>query len=264
MFFFVTLVRIRRGIASNLDVVLGPSSYWGRLRRAFRTLWEFSWCLTERYENLTCTRTMRFEIEGERYWQEVTNGSRGFIMLTAHVGHWESGAALPASEFSRTVHLVREKEVDPRAQDFIRNLIEGRAHGQRFRVHFADDQDPSLGPTLLFALRNGDIVALQGDRPRTAGRSIELKLFDRPFSLPYGPVALARAAEVPILPVFVFREGRLRARIVFRKPIDVDRTVDREADFEGAMRKAASELEWAIRMHPHQWFCFRGLWPLHL
>jgi lauroyl/myristoyl acyltransferase len=88
-----------------------------------------------------------------------------------------------------------------------------------------------------------------------------VSLFGRPFSLPIGAVALARVAEVPVLPVFVFRLGRLRSRIVFREPIEVHRTCDREADIKGALGLVAAHLEWAIGTHPHQWFCFRELWP---
>ena len=30
---------------------------------------------------------------------------------------------------------------------------------------------------------------------------------------------------------------------------------------EAALQKIADEVEWAIRHEPHQWFCFRQLWP---
>jgi KDO2-lipid IV(A) lauroyltransferase len=103
-------------------------------------------------------------------------------------------------------------------------------------------------------------VALQGDRPRSGGRTAEIALFSRPFRLPVGPAALARAAGVPILPVFVFREGRKRYRCSLRPPIRVASTVDRQADMEQALRSFATELEWAIAHRPHQWFCFRKLW----
>ena len=114
--------------------------------------------------------------------------------------------------------------------------------------------------TLLDALRQGEVVALQGDRPRSGGRTVEADLFGEAFPLPVGPAALARAAEVPILPVFVFREGRLRYRCAIRPPIQVAQTADRQADLEDAVLQLAAELQWAIGHRPHQWFCFRKLW----
>ena len=120
---------------------------------------------------------------------------------------------LPASRDGRRVHVVREPETDPRAQQFIEGLIRS-CGGELYTTHFADD--PQLGMDLLDALRRGEVVALQGDRPRAGGRTVEARLFGRPFALPVGPAALARAAGVPIVPVFVLREGRLRYRCLLR------------------------------------------------
>ena len=259
--FFVTLITIRKAIASNLEAVLGPCGWMETQRRIFRTMWEFAWCYLERAESMSGTREVSFSIDGEPLWDEVTNRESGFITLTAHIGNWESGSRVPSKKSDRTVHLVREEEGDPRAQELIRRMIEDQAQGVNFKVHFAVGGDPSLGADLLNALRTGNIVALQGDRPRSAGRAVRISLFDRPFDLPAGPAALARAAGVPLMPVFVFREGRLKSRIVIRDVIEVDRSADRNADVSAALEKVAANLEWAIRQHPHQWFCFRELWP---
>ena len=75
-----------------------------------------------------------------------------------------------------------------------------------------------------------------------------------------GPAALARAAGVAILPVFVFREGRKRYRCSLRAPIRIVATGDRQADMDQALQRFAAELECAISHRPHQWFCFRKLW----
>jgi len=104
-------------------------------------------------------------------------------------------------------------------------------------------------------------VALQGDRPRSGGRNVATTLFGRPMPLPVGPAMLARAAGVLIVPVFNFREGLLRTRTVVRPPISVPDTGNRDEDVAVATRKIAEEIEWAIRERPHQWFCFKALWP---
>ena len=112
---------------------------------------------------------------------------------------------------------------------------------------------------LLSFLRRGDIVAVQGDRPRATGRSCEVEIFDRPLRLPVGPAALARAAGVVLLPAFVFRRGRHSSQVVFRPPVRV--TESGRAGLAAAMAEISGHVEWAIRQEPHQWFCFRDLWP---
>lgn len=254
-FFFVVLRRIRRAIATNLEAVLGPCGWWRRQRRIYRTMWNFAWCLSERYERLsTDRRVSKLPPVGEEHWNRALGRAEGSILVTAHIGHWEVGSMMVPG---RHVHVVREEEMDPRAQEFLRELF-GEQGSSDFTMHFAAD-DPTLGLTLLKALRRGDLVAVQGDRPRTSGRTCTVELFGRKLEIPVGPAALARAADVALMPVFVFRRGRHRSQVAFRPPIRVEG--DGESGIAEAMERIAAEVEWAIGQEPHQWFCFRGLWP---
>jgi len=258
-FFFFTLLNIRRAIASNLVPVLGPAGWLGRQRRIFRTMHAFAWCLTERYERLVTDRPFAVEVEAAEHWNAVARSGRGFVMVTAHLGLYEVGSMVASVREARHVHLVREPEVDPRAQAFVRECVAG-VQGAHYTMHFQSG-DPLQGMALAEALARGEIVAIQADRPRAGGRTVAAVLFDRPFAVPAGPAALARTADVPILPVFALREGRRGVRIVFRPPIAVARTANRNADLEDAMRRVAGAIEAGIRRAPHQWFVFRELWP---
>jgi lauroyl/myristoyl acyltransferase len=160
---------------------------------------------------------------------------------------------------ARHVHLVREPEVDPRAQEFIEQCV-AAVQGAHYTMHFQNG-DPLQGVALVEALQRGEIVAIQADRPRAGGRTVDATLFGRPFAVPAGPAALARTAGVPMLPVFALREGRRRVRVVFRPPIEVPRTAQRGSDLAVAMRSVAAAIEEGIRRAPHQWFVFRELWP---
>ncbi len=257
VFFFLALGRIRGALAANLEPVLGPAGVLESLRRSFRTIWAFSWCFTERYRRLANPERFSAALEGEEHWHEVMDGTGGVILATAHIGPWETATDFGASNSPRRVHIVREKEIDPRAQQFIQELIDRSGHA--YVTHFAGE-DLGLAVELATALRDGDVVALQCDRPREGGRTLNVNLFGRPMPLPTGPAALARAARAPLLPVFNFRDGRFRVRTVARPPIHVAHTADRDADIAEAMQRLAGEIEWAIRRQPYQWFCFRRLW----
>lgn len=255
--FWLVLVNIRRAISANLDAVLGPCGWWERRLRALRTIRTFSWCLSERYERLSTNRVFTVEVEGLERWKELSDSGQGMILVTAHVGAWEVGSMLPASREMRRVHVVREAETDPRAQKFFAGLIRG-CGGDYYTTHFAED--PQLGMVLLDALRQGEIVALQGDRPRAGGRTAEMELFGRPYPVPIGPAVLARATGVPIVPVFVLRTGRLSYRCLIQPPIHVAQTAGRQRDVEEALGRFLTSLEEVLRQEPHQWFCFRRLW----
>ena len=196
----------------------------------------------------------------EHWRSAISESPGGVIVVTAHIGPWETAAQLGGAESHRRIHVVREKEIDPRAQDFIRKIL--ARTGEDYVTHFSGD-DLTLSFDLAAALRHGDVVALQSDRPRAGGRTVMASLFGQPMPLPVGPAALARVTGVPIVQVFNFREGRflMRTRRCGRKPFYVvEKTNDRSADIAAAVHHLAAEIEWAIRQHPHQWFCFRKLW----
>ena len=256
-FFFLALTRIRGALASNLEAVLGPAGRWERWRRSRRTVWAFAWCFAERYRRIADPQRFRSVLDGAEYWRQITDSPQGVILVTAHIGPWETAAQFGAVAAQRRIHVVREQEMDPRAQDFVREIL-ARA-GPNYVVHFSG-ADPMLSLTLAGALHKGDIVALQGDRPRAGGRTVVARLFGQPMPLPIGPAALARATGAPIVPIFNFREGRFLMRVVVRPPFRVAKTSDRSADIADAIHRLAAEIEWAIRHRPYQWFCFRTLW----
>lgn len=255
--FFLALGRIRGALASNLEPVLGRAGRWERWRRSYRTIWAFAWCFAERYRRIVDPERFRSVLDGAENWQQVMESPGGAILVTAHIGPWETATQFGASASQRRIHVVREKEIDPRAQDFIREIL--ARVGGNYVTHFSGN-DPTLSLELADALRQGEIVALQGDRPQEGGRAVIASLFGRPMPLPIGPAALARATGVPIVPIFNFREGRFLMRVVVRPPFQVASTADRPADIAAAVHHLAAEIEWAIRERPYQWFCFRKLW----
>ncbi len=261
LLFFLTLRKIRRAIASNFEAVLGPCGFFERQRRIWLNIYHYSWCLTERYEDLATDRWVTPESVGEEIWKKAMEEGNGLLVVTAHIGHWEVASAYPADLHDRTIHVVRETEINDSAQKFFRELIEARSRSG-YHVHFAR-RAGDLGPKLLLALRDGDIVALQGDRPARHGRTLETRLFGRPFNVPVGPAAMARAAEAPIVPVFVYRTGRSKSKLTFRPVITAEKTADRDADLQRIVDRISTEVEAAIRANPFQWFCFEELWPDH-
>ncbi|REJ84390.1 MAG: hypothetical protein DWQ36_12910 [Acidobacteria bacterium] len=256
--FFVALGRIRRAVVHNLSWLTGGRrSRLAELRGAWRTILNLSWCLTETYEGLADGGAVEVETEGEEVWADLLSRPGGFVIVTAHVGHWEIGSRLGRTD--RRVHVVRQAEMDPRSQRFLSRLLRERA-GDRVVFHYAGQDDFTLGTRLLAALRRGEVVAMQADRVSRGGRSHWAPFLGNLLEMPLGPAALARVAEVPLVPIFVFRRGRGRSLVVIRPPIEVSRDAPREQAQRQTTERLAREIEAAVRRHPHQWFCFRDLW----
>ena len=251
------LGRARAAIRSNLVPVLGPCGFWKGQVRALRTLLNHALCFGDRYERLARGHRFSVEVEGREHWEEAAKPGQGILLVTAHLGAWDAMSQLAPAGLSRVLHVVREEEMEAASQEFIRQLVREQG-APNCHTHFAGD-DPTLGLTLKRALERGEMVALQGDRPRAGGRSVTASLFGRQMDLPVGPAVLARLAGVGMLPVFCFREAHYRYRICFRPAIRVAPDTG-PAGVEEATRALGLEIEGAIRRRPHQWFALAPAW----
>jgi KDO2-lipid IV(A) lauroyltransferase len=253
-FFYLFLHNVRRAIIANLEPVLGPCGFWEAQGRARRTLHRFAQCLGDRYERAANPGRFQVMAEGQEHWARCTATGQGVILVTGHIGAWDMSSQLAGSGLGRRIHVVREEEIDKASQEVVARLL-SEANDPNCVTHFASD-DPRLGLVLRDALRAGDVVALQADRPRGRSRTIEVNLFGRPLRLPAGPAVLARMSGAPLLPVFCFRERHHLYRIVFRPPIHVGQ----ERSIAEATRALGQEIEWAIREQPEQWFALGPVW----
>lgn len=173
--------------------------------------------------------------------------SGGVIALTAHVGNWELGGRLLAGRLGRPTHVVMAPETDPG----IERLLRRPAGGLRYLTR----HHPTAGLELLAALRRGEVVAMQGDRPLGARGDVAVPFFGAPARFPLGPFLLARAARVPVVPSFCLLDEDRRYSIVVGSPLTVP-----AGDEPEALRGWVAELEAVVRAHPQQWFNFFDVW----
>jgi lauroyl/myristoyl acyltransferase len=255
--FFCLLMRPRRIVTRHLDHIAGRAGFFRRQVRIFRFFKEHAWCLVERFEQFRPDFRPQVEF-GSNQWPDLLADTKGFLIVTAHVGMWEIGQLLPVTDGTRRLHVVREREEHARTQEVIADLLATHPH-VRIVTHFLDD-DLALGASLLTALRGGDVVCLAGDRAKPGMVTLPATCFGHPVQMPAGPIALARAADVLVVPTFVYRVGRRRYRVIAAEAFKVARTDDRQRDMQQAIDRLAAEIESAIRVDPFQWKRWEPLW----
>jgi KDO2-lipid IV(A) lauroyltransferase len=177
-----------------------------------------------------------------------------------HIGQWDLGLKM-MSLHDVPVHVVMLSE-DP--VEVSRYTDEARAM-PNLRVH-QTGSSPLLAVELMAALKRGEFVAIQGDRP-AGSQVMDVEFFGAPTSLPTGPAQLAMATGAPIIPIFVLFDREDRFRLEMMPPMrfaGVPREQRRAGD-EGpvreAMRRLAVMMEGVVRQYPDQWFNFYDIWP---
>ena len=251
LLFFVILGATRRRVFANQRRIHGRRPIWADVRGAAATFINFANCLTE---SLAAGRSeasaASVELVGEEHLRGALRGLRGVVVVTAHVGAWDSAAEILRRDTARAVTTVMAPEPE-RAAGALHDSIRGlRGVG----VYHAGG-DPLDSLPLLQSLRRGAVVAIQLDRCPSGARAMASSLFGQSVGVPVGPFVLAALAGVPVLPVFVARRGFFSYIAVVEEPISLPRK-PAESELREAVQRATSAMEAFISRHPTQWFHF--------
>ena len=245
----------RRGVMRNLSAILAGSSPIANFFRTYRVFWNYAWTITDNARFRLLRTIPDWDFEGIENFETLQSYSGGAILLTAHMGSYDLGAALFAELTTRRIVMVRAPEADPETRQFEERVHEEKGVGG-LRVGF-NTTASDLAFDLLSALQSGEIVAIQGDRVTPGVATVETTLFGKRTRIPAGPFALAMATQAPIFPLFVMRTGRRRYCLLTHEPIKLVRTSrDRDDDIRRGVDEWVRALETAIRRGWQQWFAF--------
>ena len=259
LFFFFFAAPARRTVVANLGVILPGSSRAMNHLRAFRTFYNFACTISEAAIHKINKEEFSYEIIGGE-WLEQLDAAPGAIVLTAHMGSYDLGAALFAEKFHREIRMVRAPEPDRLTAQHLSASLDKAGEGA-VKVDY-NTAGALLSFDLLKALRDGEIVSIQGDRVEGDLAQISARLFGKEVRLPNGPFVLALVAQMPIYPLFIARSGYRSYQIIVREPILVLRTSGTREDHIGeGVLKWTAVLEEVIASRWDQWFAFTPIFP---
>lgn len=254
LFFFFFAAPARRIVLAHLAIILPGSSRAMNYLRVFRTFHNYAWTISEAAIQKLNKEEFAYEIIGAK-WLDQLGGAQGAVVLTAHMGNYDLGAALFAEKFNREIRVVRAPEPDQQTAQHLSASLEKSGEGA-VKVDY-NTAGAFLSFDLLNALRRGEIVSIQGDRVESGLVATAAHLFGRPVSLPDGPFVLAQVAQAPIYPLFIARSGYRSYQIIVREPITVlRRGREREDDIAPAVTQWCRVLEQMIAERWDQWFAF--------
>jgi phosphatidylinositol dimannoside acyltransferase len=256
IFFFVA-APARKALLQNLRGAIPGSWRIANYFRVIRVFANFGWSLTDAAVYRLKKGRFRYELEGGRFLDQL-GAAPSAIVLTAHMGNYDLGAALFAERFDRQIRMVRAPEPDALAAQHV-DLALRQSSAGAVKVGYSND-GTALAFDLLSALRAGEIISIQGDRVVGEVARAPVKLFNREVFLPNGPFVLSLVSQTPIYPLFVIRTGYRKYKIAAREPISCFRNNGtREQAIAEAMQTWARVLESILRKDWPQWFAFAEL-----
>lgn len=228
-----------------------------RLWHCFLLNWTFGMTLVDRAAaGILNEFTISASAQDEQTLLDMAASGRGLILLTAHVGCWQTSMAGLEIQH-RPVNVVMHRAEG----DIDRQHFEHAGQGPAFRII---DPQGYLGGSLEMtdALNRGEILCVMGDRLFGSDRNtVDVTFLGDTLSVPVSPYRLASATGAPIIVFFSRRTGPGAARheiaCIIHVPAGLGRSSTR---YQPYAQDFAAALEAQTAKAPYQFFNFYDMW----
>ena len=233
-------------VQANLSRLRGGMVPWDSplVREVFRNFGRYL------VEFFTIHRVARPEVrlDGADYLEEGRRRRRGVILLTAHMGNWEVGAAL-IRRMGFPVTVLALPHDDPHMD----RLFNAQRRRCGVNVVPVGSEGARRG---LQSLRDGGLVGLLGDQVFTED-GVAVPFCGSRLLLPRGPAVLSLRSQAPIVPTFLIREGPWKFQLRFEPPIwPPPARQPTDESVLGLVQGYAAVFEGYLRRFPEQWLMF--------
>jgi predicted LPLAT superfamily acyltransferase len=181
--------------------------------------------------------------ENEQYLIDIRDAGKGGILLSAHLGNWETAGNLLKGRITPTINIVMlDAEVES-----IKKYMDLSTGGSRFKV-IAIKDDLSHVIAIRNALINNEFVAIHADRYLEGAKFIEMEFLGKKARFPLGPFVIASKFDAPVTFVFAAKDGTRSYHLSATSPLNSKMKPEEIA------KLYVQELEKKVKTYPEQWF----------
>ncbi len=247
--------RDRRAVKNNLKAILQTEEDVSRLaKEVFKNFGKYLVDFFRMRKTLNKNYVKnRIKIENLRRVQEVLRKGKGGIILAAHIGNWELGAAVMSFLGYSLVAIALPHKERP-----VNDLFNIQ------REIWGITVIPTNGTIrkCLEALKENKLVALLADR--AFGMHGEpVPFLNKTALIPKGAAVFSVKTGAPILPVFLLRNDDDSFTMIFEEPIfppSLHPEAVPDDVLSAVVKQYTRVMEQKIREYPTQWLMFREFW----
>lgn len=184
-----------------------------------------------------------YTFNNEQVLVDIKNEGKGGILLSGHIGNWETAGNLLKARIMPTVNVLM---LDAEEQK-IKQYMSATTGGSRFNI-IPIKNDLSHVIKINNALSNNEFVAIHADRYLEGAKFIEIDFLGRKAKFPLGPFIIASKFKAPVTFVFSVKEKQYHYRLSATNPIK------EKTSPENIAQQFVKELEKKVILHPEQWF----------
>ena len=198
-------------------------------------------------------KRFKLDIDGYEYFQQLELETKGFVILSSHIGCYEvAGYSLmsKSKRFNAVVFggekaTVRKGRQEALSEHNIRMIPVREDMSHLFIVNEA--------------LSNNEIMSMPADRIVGSAKVVKVNFFGETASLPAGPFSVATMNGFDALAVNVMKISAKRYKVYVTR-LSYDTQAPRKQQMQQLANCYVEELERRVRQYPSQWFNFYDFW----
>lgn len=184
-----------------------------------------------------------YTFENEKYLLDIKNNGKGGVLLSAHLGNWETAGNLLKERITSKINVVMLVA----KMEKIKKYLDNTTGGSQFNI-IPIKNDLSHIISINNALSNNELVAIHADRMMEGVKFIEKDFLGKKAKFPMGPFIIASKFNAPVTFVFALKEKNYHYALSATLPLTV------KLQPEEIAQKYVEELERKVKQYPEQWF----------
>ncbi len=185
--------------------------------------------------------------------EDILSQEKGAILLSGHFGNWEFLICVMGL-LGYPVHAIVLRQSSTIANKL---LVQER---ERFGSKVIYAQEISTEQIKDILSHNGLILLLADHHHYSEEAKNIVEFFNKPVSVPGGPVAYSLKFDVPLIPIYTIREPGDQYLITVERPVPLIRTGDMKKNFLKNCRLYMKVYETWIQTYPDQWMWSHERW----
>lgn len=198
-------------------------------------------------------KRFKLDIDGYEYFQQLELETKGFVILSSHIGCYEVAGYSLISKSKRFNALVFGGEKA--------TVMKGRQEAlSKHNIRMIPvREDMSHLFIVNEALSNNEIMSMPADRIVGSAKVVKVNFFGETASLPAGPFSVATMNGFDALAVNVMKISAKRYKVYVTR-LSYDTQAPRKQQMQQLANCYVEELEHRVRQYPSQWFNFYDFW----
>lgn len=198
-------------------------------------------------------KRFKLDIDGYECFQQLELETKGFVILSSHIGCYEVAGYSLISKSKRFNALVFGGE----KATVMKGRQEALSEHNIRMIPVREDMSHLF--IVNEALSNNEIMSMPADRIVGSAKVVNVNFFGETASLPAGPFSVTTMNGFDALAVNVMKISAKRYKVYVTR-LSYDTQVPRKQQMQQLANCYVEELERRVRQYPSQWFNFYDFW----